>query len=109
MIDSKEYAKRILAILKLKHIRIGDVEHDCGVAKGYLSRVIANDSKMTLDLAQKLAEQTGYTFIDILTRDIPKEWEMFEVKKKLRELEERAKGLRKLLNECEVNPYREEE
>ena len=98
---SSEYAARIRAIIKLGHTPIGVIEEECGVAKGYLSRLILNKHghNISFELAQKFAEATGYSFIDVLTRDIPKEHEMFEVRKELREIEERAKGLRKLLEE----------
>lgn len=96
---SAEYAKRIKGVVGLKHTPLGVIERECGVATGYLSRIIKNNGKMSFDLAQKLAEQTGYTFIDILTRDIPHEEQMFKVRQELRQLEERAKGLKKLLEE----------
>ena len=96
---SQEYTDRIRKIIKLKNLSIGEIEQKCGVAKGYLSRVKANDTGISLELAQMLAEQTGYSFVDVLTRDIPKELEMWKAKRELAELEERAKGLKKLLEE----------
>lgn len=96
---SQEYAKRIKAIVELKHTPLGEIERKCGVTAGYLSRIIKNNGKMPFELAQMLAEQTGYSFVDVLTRDIPKEVEMWKVKRELAELEERAKGLKKMLEE----------
>lgn len=98
-ITSVEFVTRVRAILKLNGKSLGEAEKECGVAPGYMSRVIARKGDMSFEVAQKLAETTGYSFIDIFTRDIAKEAEIIKYRKELAELEERVQKIKELLGE----------
>ena len=61
MFDKKRCIDNIYSLVKAKGLKIGDIEENAGVSKGYLSRINKEDntSSPTIEVLASIAEQLG--------------------------------------------------
>lgn len=94
--NSKLLYKNIKALSKYKGVKIGDVEHSCGVQAGYISRLKRNSIQMVkLDVILAFSDALGVTVQSLVREELWKQIENEELKAEIRKLEKKLAELKK--------------
>ena len=90
MTGSERLVRNVVAIIKANdNMKIGQVERECGLTRGYLSRYIRNKKceGITLNNAIKLSEIVGYDLSDLIHSDYTNIGNELKAKKLEQEIE----------------------
>lgn len=89
--DIKTFYNNIYILIKLKKLKVGNVENDIGLPVGYLSRRKRDLKPMPLDKAFSISKYLGYTIDYLCSKDLGIELK----KKQIMELEEQIERLKR--------------
>ena len=94
MTKSEIFIKNTRAILKARGIEIQELENYLNLSKGYLSRVISENKRLTLDTAFAISEFLQIPFQDIFeAKKTILEEELLSLHRREQEIEEELKNL----------------
>lgn len=72
----------------------GEIEHNCGVSRGYFARAQYYATKsISLDVAIKTAQRLGYTVEQLCSTDFIKQRQIAEIDTKIADLQDKREAL----------------
>ena len=89
--DIKKFYENIFHVIYLKKLKIGEIEMNNGLQKGYLSRRRKDLKPLSVDKAFSICQQLGYTIEELSSMDMEKQL----IKQEIAILEEEIEKLRR--------------
>ena len=107
MHDATLFVKNVQTAIKVKGMKVGEVEKSVNLRPGFLSRWSGRkDSAPKLDVACRLADAVGEDMTDLLTKDYETLWHMGQLQAELRKKEEEIDRIKNEMESLALRRFR---